>query len=400
VRRPRRHPVLRSPAHRRPARSVARCRRDPRLGPTQPLLFSDAQLARRALWLPASTRRSTNCPTTCGRSSSTVPGAKQVPFSYLNERGRLPSVRQHAFEGIVVNLERRYKETDSLAVREELARLISNQTCPACHGSRLREEARNVRVGSKDERAHAARDQSAAARRRARLLPRPAASRQQGAGGRKGAQGNRQPAAVPDQRRPRLPVARPLGGDAFRRRGAAHPAGFADRLRADRRDVRPRRTVDRSASARQRAPAADAAAAARHRQYGDRRRTRRGSHPQRRLRRRYRPRRRRPWRLHRRRRPAGSDHRQPGLADRRLSRRTPAHRPACGKRRPARSGAPAADCRRARQQPPERHRRDPGRPVDLHHRRLRFGQVDPDQRHAVHWRRPGISTARQRTRRA
>ncbi len=76
-------------------------------------------------------------------------GREQLPFSYLNERGR-STVREHAFEGVVVNLERRYKETDSLAVREELARLISNQTCPACQGSRLREEARNVRVGSKE----------------------------------------------------------------------------------------------------------------------------------------------------------------------------------------------------------------------------------------------------------
>jgi len=76
-------------------------------------------------------------------------GREQLPFSYLNERGR-STVREHAFEGVVVNLERRYKETDSLAVREELARLISNQTCPACQGSRLREEARNVRVSSKD----------------------------------------------------------------------------------------------------------------------------------------------------------------------------------------------------------------------------------------------------------
>jgi excinuclease ABC subunit A len=75
-------------------------------------------------------------------------GREQLPFSYANERGRL-TVREHAFEGIVVNLERRYKETDSLAVREELARLISNKTCPACDGSRLREEARNVRVGSR-----------------------------------------------------------------------------------------------------------------------------------------------------------------------------------------------------------------------------------------------------------
>jgi excinuclease ABC subunit A len=76
-------------------------------------------------------------------------GREQVPFNYVNERAQV-TLREHAFEGIVVNLERRYKETDSLAVREELARMISNQTCPACQGSRLREEARNVRVGSKD----------------------------------------------------------------------------------------------------------------------------------------------------------------------------------------------------------------------------------------------------------
>jgi excinuclease ABC subunit A len=74
-------------------------------------------------------------------------GREELPFAYLGETGRM-TARTHAFEGIVVNLERRYKETDSQAVREELARLISNQTCPACQGSRLREEARNVRIGS------------------------------------------------------------------------------------------------------------------------------------------------------------------------------------------------------------------------------------------------------------
>jgi excinuclease ABC subunit A len=73
-------------------------------------------------------------------------GRETLPFSYLNERGQ-QTLREHSFEGIVVNLERRYKETDSVAVREELAKLISNKTCPACNGARLREEARNVRVG-------------------------------------------------------------------------------------------------------------------------------------------------------------------------------------------------------------------------------------------------------------
>ncbi|MBL8396880.1 MAG: excinuclease ABC subunit UvrA, partial [Candidatus Accumulibacter sp.] len=73
-------------------------------------------------------------------------GSTAIPFDYLNERGRLFR-REHPFEGIVVNLERRYKETDSQAVREELSRLISNRCCPSCQGSRLREEARNVRIG-------------------------------------------------------------------------------------------------------------------------------------------------------------------------------------------------------------------------------------------------------------
>ncbi|HNI72624.1 MAG TPA: excinuclease ABC subunit UvrA, partial [Accumulibacter sp.] len=74
-------------------------------------------------------------------------GSTTIPFDYLNERGRLFR-REHPFEGIVVNLERRYKETDSQSVREELSRLISNRCCPACQGSRLREEARNVRIGA------------------------------------------------------------------------------------------------------------------------------------------------------------------------------------------------------------------------------------------------------------
>ncbi len=77
-------------------------------------------------------------------------GRDELTFSYLAENGRR-TLRQHPFEGIVVNLERRYRETESAAVREDLARLISNQPCPACAGSRLRDEARGVRVGSGDD---------------------------------------------------------------------------------------------------------------------------------------------------------------------------------------------------------------------------------------------------------
>ncbi|PMS36400.1 excinuclease ABC subunit A [Trinickia symbiotica] len=74
-------------------------------------------------------------------------GKETIPFSYINERGRA-TVREHVFEGIVPNLERRYRETDSAAVREELAKYQNNQPCPSCDGSRLRREARFVRLGA------------------------------------------------------------------------------------------------------------------------------------------------------------------------------------------------------------------------------------------------------------
>jgi excinuclease ABC subunit A len=77
-------------------------------------------------------------------------GKETIPFSYINERGRT-TVREHVFEGIIPNLERRYRETDSAAVREELAKYQNNQPCPACDGSRLRREARFVRLGTDGE---------------------------------------------------------------------------------------------------------------------------------------------------------------------------------------------------------------------------------------------------------
>jgi excinuclease ABC subunit A len=76
-------------------------------------------------------------------------GTVEIPFFYLNENGR-STVKRHSFEGVIPNLERRWKETDSSAVREELGKYRAVQTCPVCHGSRLRAEARHVRIG--DER--------------------------------------------------------------------------------------------------------------------------------------------------------------------------------------------------------------------------------------------------------
>jgi excinuclease ABC subunit A len=74
-------------------------------------------------------------------------GKEAIPFTYINERGRTV-VRSHAFEGVVNNLERRYGETDSIAVKEELAKFINVKECPGCHGARLRVEARFVKVGN------------------------------------------------------------------------------------------------------------------------------------------------------------------------------------------------------------------------------------------------------------
>ncbi|MEK6708437.1 MAG: excinuclease ABC subunit UvrA [Pseudomonadota bacterium] len=73
-------------------------------------------------------------------------GKEKILFSYLNESGR-KNKQEHTFEGIVPNLERRYKETDSQAVREELAKYLNSMVCPECAGTRLRKEARHVRVG-------------------------------------------------------------------------------------------------------------------------------------------------------------------------------------------------------------------------------------------------------------
>ena len=70
-------------------------------------------------------------------------GSESINFHYVNSRGDTV-IKNHTFEGVLPNLERRYHETDSQMVRDELAKLLSVQPCPACEGSRLRKEARNV----------------------------------------------------------------------------------------------------------------------------------------------------------------------------------------------------------------------------------------------------------------
>jgi len=75
-------------------------------------------------------------------------GEERIAFEYPDERGRSVT-RTHRFEGVIPNLERRYRETESLAVREELAKYLSDKPCPECGGERLNRAARHVRVADK-----------------------------------------------------------------------------------------------------------------------------------------------------------------------------------------------------------------------------------------------------------
>ena len=76
-------------------------------------------------------------------------GHTRIAFRYLADSGRLTR-KEHSFEGIVPNLERRYRETDSIVVREELAKYRATHACPACEGTRLRADARHVLVGGRN----------------------------------------------------------------------------------------------------------------------------------------------------------------------------------------------------------------------------------------------------------
>jgi excinuclease ABC subunit A len=77
-------------------------------------------------------------------------GDEEIRFSYTLDSGKSAGrkvAKKHTFEGILPNMERRYRETDSVAVREELSRYRSMQPCPDCKGTRLRSEARHVKLG-------------------------------------------------------------------------------------------------------------------------------------------------------------------------------------------------------------------------------------------------------------
>jgi len=76
-------------------------------------------------------------------------GKEDIAFKYVNDRGDAIE-RMHPFEGVINNLERRYRETESDMVREDLAKYLNMQPCPSCHGSRLRRDARHVFIDNKN----------------------------------------------------------------------------------------------------------------------------------------------------------------------------------------------------------------------------------------------------------
>jgi excinuclease ABC subunit A len=81
-------------------------------------------------------------------------GEEEIKFHYVVDSGASQGKKlskKHPFEGIIPNMQRRYRETDSALVREDLARLRSTQHCPQCDGSRLRLEARHVKIGEGDQ---------------------------------------------------------------------------------------------------------------------------------------------------------------------------------------------------------------------------------------------------------
>ena len=157
------------------------------------------------------------------------------------ETGTMKGAYSTDFEGIVNNLERRFRETSSNWMREEIAGWMSSIECPECHGARLRGRA-GVHQPSEAHRAGTAHCRS-------------------------GAQGDPLPSGLPGECGPGLPDPGPVGSHPLGRREPAHPSGDPDRFLPDGCAVYPGRAEHRPASAGQRPPHCHPAAAAGSGQY-------------------------------------------------------------------------------------------------------------------------------------
>ena len=173
-------------------------------------------------------------------------GDTEIRFSY--DDGMRAYETKRPFEGVITNLERRYKETDSDWAREEIARYFTDVPCEACHGYRLKPEALCVKIAEK----HIGEISDLSVKAAALWfndLPAKLNAKQNEIAGRilKEIRGALE---IPGRCRARLSDARARLRHAVRRREPAHPACLADRLGPHRRALRARRTEHRAASAR------------------------------------------------------------------------------------------------------------------------------------------------------
>ncbi len=304
-------------------------------------------------------------------------GETDIRFSY--DDGMRAYETKQPFEGVITNLERRFRETDSDWAREEIARYFTDMPCAACNGYRLKPEALCVKIGGAHIGEVSEMSVKAAARWFAELPPRLTAKQNEIAG------------RILKEIRERLKFLVDVGLEylTLARASGTLSGGESQRIRLASQIGSGLTGVlyvldEPSIGLHQRDNARlleTLQAAARPRQHRDRGRARRGRDPHRRLRGRRRPRRRRARRRDRRPGHARRRHGQPELAHRPVSHRRARDRrarAAAAQREPR-----AAARRRARQQSEERHRRDPARPLHLRHRRLRRRQVDAARRHAL-----------------
>ena len=157
-------------------------------------------------------------------------GTGEEPVAFTYKDGVRAYTVTKPFEGVLRNLQRRWQETDSVWVREEMSRYQAEKPCAVCNGARLKPEALAVRVGGKNI-AEASTFHPRGARRGSTRVHRHADA---------AAAGNRPPHPARDRRasavsgrcRPRLPDAGARFRHAVGRREPAHPAGQPDRLRA------------------------------------------------------------------------------------------------------------------------------------------------------------------------
>ena len=304
-------------------------------------------------------------------------GEDEIKFVY--DDGLRGYTTKKPFEGVITNLERRFKETESDWAREDLQKYFTDVPCHVCHGARLKPEALCVKIGGQN------------ISQVAELSVRKAGEWFTDIPKQLNAQQNEIAGRVLKEIRERLKFLVDVGLDylTLSRASGTLSGGESQRIRLasqigsrpHRRALCARRALDRPAPARQRAAARNLETAARPRQHRDRGRARRGRHPHRRPCARHRPRRRHPRRPHRRRRHGRRPHRRARLMDRQISlRRTQRARPGAAAAQPA---PPDQGGQRPRQQPQRHRRRDPARPVHLRHRRLRRRQVDAAHRHAL-----------------